>query len=213
MTGPNPDVLHPLAAAPSIAFLKPLAAGRANVDVGNFTYYDDAEHSEDFFTRNVLYHFDFIGDRLRIGSFCAIATGARFIMNGGGHAMGGFSTFPFNIFGHGWDEGFDPATWAEGWRGDTVIGSDVWIGRDATIMPGLTIGAGAIIATGAMVTRDVAPYTIVAGNPAELIRSRFDATTIDALLDVAWWDWPLEKITRNVNAIRAANIDALHHAI
>lgn len=213
MTGPDADSVHPLDIAPSIAFLKPLALGRANVHVGDYTYYDDAEHAEAFFERNVLYHFDFIGDALHIGPFCAIATGARFIMNGGAHAMAGFSTFPFNIFGNGWEKGFDPATWVAEQRGDTVVGPDVWIGRDATIMPGLTIGAGAIIATCAVVTRDVAPYTIVGGNPATPIRQRFGDATVAALLDVAWWDWPVEKITRNLDAIRAANIDALTGAV
>ncbi|SOH94238.1 virginiamycin A acetyltransferase [Monaibacterium marinum] len=213
MTGPNPDTLHPLNIAPRMVFLKPLAAGRSNVEIGDYTYYDDPDEAEAFFERNVLYHFDFIGDTLRIGPFCAIATNTRFIMNGGAHATGGFSTFPFNIFGNGWEEGFDPATWTAASRGDTVIGPDVWIGRAATIMPGVTVGAGAIIATGAIVTRDVPPYSIVAGNPAVEVRQRFDADTIAALLDIAWWDWPVEKITRNVNLIRAADITALRNAI
>jgi len=213
MTGPDPDTLHPLEHAPGVVFLKPLAADRPNVEIGDFTYYDDPARAEDFFERNVLYHYDFIGDCLRIGAFCAIATGARFMMNGGAHAMGGFSTFPFNIFGHGWQEGFDPATWVAEQRGDTIVGPDVWIGRDATIMPGVTIGAGAIIATGALVTRDVAPYAIVAGNPAVEIRRRFDADIVDRLLGIAWWDWPVDRITRNLDAIRAADIDALANAI
>ena len=89
----------------------------------------------------VLHHYPFIGDRLIIGKFCAIAEGARFIMNGANHAMSGFSTYPFNIFGHGWEEGFDPATWQREMRGDTVLGNDVWIGMEAVILPGMKIGA------------------------------------------------------------------------
>lgn len=208
----NPDVLHPVPAHPRIVFLRPLAAGRPNVDVGPFSYYDDPAGPERFFDDNVLHHFDFVGDRLRIGAFCAFASGIRIVMNGANHAMGGFSTFPFNIFGHGWEEGFDPATWAAENRGDTVIGPDVWIGSEAWIMPGVTIGAGAIIAAKAVVTRDVAPYSVVAGNPAREVRRRFDDPTIARLLDIAWWDWPVDRISRNLNAIRGADLAALETA-
>ena len=93
----------------------------------------------------MLHHYPFIGDKLIIGKFCAIAEGARFIMNGANHAMSGFSTYPFNIFGHGWEQGFDPKTWSQEVRGDTVVGNDVWIGMEAVIMPGVTIGHGAIV--------------------------------------------------------------------
>ena len=98
-------------------------------------------------------------------------------------------------------------------RGDTVIGADVWIGHQAVLMPGVQIGPGAIIAAHSVVTRDVAPYTIVAGNPAREVKRRFDPATIDRLLDIAWWDWPAERITRNLDAIRGADIAALEAAI
>jgi virginiamycin A acetyltransferase len=165
-----------------------------------------------FFTRNVLHHFDFVGDRLVIGPFCAFATGCRIVMNGANHAMGGFSTYPFNIFASGWEEGFDPATWTAENRGDTVIGADVWVGAEAWIMPGVTIGPGAIVAAKAVVTRDVAPYAVVAGNPAREVRRRFDDATVAALLDIAWWDWPADRITRNLNAIRGRDLAALRAA-
>ncbi|QXT39616.1 CatB-related O-acetyltransferase [Gymnodinialimonas ceratoperidinii] len=213
-TGPDPTTLAPM--APTYAgtvFLKPLAEGRDNVTVGDYTYYDDQDESRDFFTRNVLHHYDFIGDHLHIGPFCAIAHDVRIFMNGGTHAMDGFSTFPFNIFGNGWEEGFDPASWTAGHKGDTRIGADVWIGNSATIMPGVTIGAGAIIAAKSVVTRDVPPYTIAAGNPAQAVKQRFDADTIARLLAIAWWDWPADKITRNLNAIRGADLPALEAAI
>ncbi|RED14375.1 CatB-related O-acetyltransferase [Pontivivens insulae] len=193
-------------------FLRPLAEGRTNVEVGAFTYYDDRDETEDFFDRNVLHHFDFIGDRLHIGPFCALAYGVQIHMNGGTHAMDGFSTFPFNIFANGWETGFDPATWQAVHKGDTVIGADVWIGTEAKLMPGVTIGAGAIIAAHSVVTRDVAPYAVVAGNPAREVKRRFDQPTIEALLDIAWWHWPVEKISRNLNAIRGADLDALKSA-
>ncbi len=212
MNGPNPQTLHPMPGFPRVTFLQPLAQGRANVTVGAYAYYDDPDAPEDFFDRNVLHHFDFVGDHLTIGPFCAIATGVRIIMNGANHAMGGFSTYPFNIFGAGWEEGFDPATWQAELRGDTVIGPDVWIGGEAWIMPGVTIGAGAIVAAKSVVTRDVAPYAVVAGNPAREVRRRFDDPTIAALLEICWWDWPAEKITRNLNAIRGTDLAALKAA-
>lgn len=211
--GPDPDTLLPMMPAyGGTVFLKPLAKGRANVSAGRFSYYDDRDETRDFFDRNVLYHYDFVGDRLVIGDFCAIAHGVRIFMNGGTHAMGGFSTFPFNIFGHGWENGFDPATWAAENRGDTVIGPDVWIGNGATLMPGVTIGAGAIIAAGSVVTKDVPPYAVVGGNPARTLRLRFPEDVIARLLAVAWWDWPVDRITQALNAIRSADIDALEAA-
>ncbi|WP_226781915.1 CatB-related O-acetyltransferase [Oceaniglobus trochenteri] len=212
MTGPNPDTLAPMPQYDGTVFLRPLAQGRANVEVGQFTYYDDRDRSRDFFDTNVLHHYDFIGDRLIIGPFCAIAHGVRIFMNGGTHAMDGFSTFPFNIFGEGWEEGFDPGTWVMQQKGDTVIGADVWIGDHATLMPGVTVGPGAIIAAGSVVTRDVAPYTLVGGNPARPLKQRFDDATIAALLAIAWWDWPTDKITRNLGAIRGADLSALETA-
>ena len=212
MNGPDPDLLHPKGSYPPCTFLRPLAEGRSNVTVGAYTYYDDKDLTRDFFDRNVLHHFDFVGDHLFIGPYCAFAHGIRIHMNGRTHAMGGFSTFPFNIFEGGWEEGFDPATWTAEYKGDTVIGPDVWIGTDARIMPGVTIGAGSIIAAQSVVTRDVPPYAVVAGNPAREVRRRFDAATIEALLAIAWWDWPVDKLTRNLNAVRGADLDVLRAA-
>ncbi len=209
---PDPNRLHPMEAYPAATLLRPLAAGLPNVDVGPFAYYDDRHQTGDFFTRNVLHHYDFIGDRLVIGAFVAIAYGVQIHMNGGTHAMGGFSTFPFNIFGGGWEEGFDPATWRAEHRGDTVIDPDVWIGTEARLMPGVSIGAGAIVAAGSVVTKDVRPYAMVGGNPAREFRRRYDDRTVERLLQVAGWDWPLEKIDRNLNAIRGSDLAALEAA-
>ena len=212
MTVPDPDRLHPLAATDQLVFLKPLAASRANVSVGDYSYYDDPDDATGFFERNVRYHFEFVGDRLIIGPFCAIGRGAQIIMNGATHAMRGFSAFPFNIFGGGWEAGFDPTSWAEENRGDTVIGPDVWIGTEAMLMPGVTVGAGAIVAARAVVTHDVPPYAVVAGNPARLVRTRFDPETVARLIAVAWWDWPRDKLARNLDAVRGADIAALEAA-
>lgn len=206
--GPRPEIKHPMPMHPRVGFLRPLV-DRPNIEIGEYTYYDDPDGPEHFADRCVLYHYDFVGDRLVIGRFCALAAGVRFIMNGANHAMSGFSTFPFNIFAHGWEKGFDPASWARELRGDTVVGNDVWIGMEAMVMPGVTIGDGAIVAAGSVVAGDVPAYAIVAGNPARVVRTRFGEDVVRRLLAVAWWDWPAEKITRNLGAIRGADIDAL----
>ena len=208
MQGPNPDIKHPIPMHPRVGFLRPLVDA-ANVEIGDFTYYDDPDGPEHFVDKCVLHHYDFIGDRLVIGRFCAIAEGARFIMNGANHAMSGFSTYPFNIFGHGWEEGFDPRSWERELRGDTVIGNDVWIGMEAIILPGVTVGDGAIIGARAVVAADVPAYAIVAGNPAHVIKRRFDDRTIERLQAIAWWNWPVEKIGDNLDAIRGANLARL----
>jgi virginiamycin A acetyltransferase len=212
MTGPDPDALTPMAAYDGVVFLRPLAKGRGNVTVGRYAYYDDRDRTRDFFDRNVIHHHPFIGDHLTIGPFAAIAHGVTIVMDGGAHAMDGVSTYPFNIFGGGWEDGFDPASWEAARKGDTVIGPDVWIGDRATIMPGVTIGAGAIVAACSVVPREVPPYGLVAGNPARLIRTRFDEATVARLLAVAWWDWDAAKITRNLDAIRGADLAALEAA-
>ena len=207
MTGPPPSARHPIAGAERLGFLKNFIT-RPNIEVGDYTYYDDPDGVERF-EENVLYHFDFVGDRPRIGRFCSIAAETRFIMNGGNHATDWFTTFPFPVFGGGW-EAANPESWPN--RGDTVVGHDVWIGYGATIMPGVQIGNGAIVATRSVVTRDVAPFAIVGGNPAQPIRYRFDEETRRALTEIAWWDWDAEKITRNVQAICSDDLDALRSA-
>lgn len=211
MQGPDPLNPHPMPGFPRVAFLKPLVDA-PNIEIGDYTYYDDPAGPEHFVGKCVLYHYDFVGDRLVIGRFCALAEGVTFIMNGANHATAGFSTYPFNIFGSGWEKGFDPATWAAELRGDTVVGNDVWIGMQATILPGVTIGDGAIVAAKAVVSGDVPPYAIVAGNPARVVRMRYDEATVARLLAVAWWDWPVDKITRNLDAIRGADIARLEAA-
>jgi virginiamycin A acetyltransferase len=210
-TGPDPLDPHPMVGFPRVGFLKPLVDS-ANVEIGDYTYYDDPAGPEHFLEKCVLYHYDFVGDRLSIGRFCALAEGVTFIMNGANHAAGGFSTYPFNIFGKGWETGFDPQSWADENRGDTTVGNDVWIGMQATILPGVTIGDGAIVAAKAVVSADVPPYSVVAGNPARVVRMRFDEATVARLLAVAWWNWPVERLSRHLDAIRGADIDRLEAA-
>jgi virginiamycin A acetyltransferase len=206
-TGPSPDTRHPIAGVTRTGFLKPFIT-RPNIVVGDYTYYDDPDGPERF-ESNVLYHFDFIGDRLVIGKFCSIGAGTKFIMNGGNHHTAWLTTYPFPIFRHGWESAM-PESWPN--KGDTVVGNDVWFGHDALVMPGVTIGDGAIVATRAVVTRDVPPYAIVGGNPATVLRYRFDEATIARLLAVRWWDWDAAKITRNVRAICGSEVAALEAA-
>lgn len=207
MHGPPPSALHPIDGVTRVGFLKNFIT-RPNIEVGDYTYYDDPKGVEQF-ELHVLYHFDFIGDRLSIGRFCSIAAETRFIMNGGNHATTWLTTYPFPIFGNGWEVA-TPESWPH--RGDTVIGHDVWIGYGATIMPGITIGNGAIVAACAVVTKDVEPYAIVGGNPATRIRYRFDERTRQALQEIAWWNWDAAKITRNVRAICDGDLETLRCA-
>jgi len=209
MQGPNPGTAFPMPGFPQVCFLKNIVT-RPNIEVGNFTYYDDPDGVENF-ENNVLYHFPFVGDRLRIGKFCAIARGVKFIMNGANHQMSGISTYPFFIFGNGWDHA-RPAGEELPYKGDTVIGNDVWIGYDALIMPGVKIGDGAIIAARSVVAVDVPPYAIVGGNPARVVRERFDPDSVRRLLVIAWWNRPVEWISTHLNLIRGGDVDALEVA-
>jgi virginiamycin A acetyltransferase len=211
MSGPKPEVKHPIMLHPRVGFLKPLVDA-PNIEIGEYTYYDDPEGPDRFVQKCVLHHYDFIGDRLIIGRFCAIAEGARFIMNGANHVLSGFSTYPFNIFGEGWEVGFDQESWRREVRGDTVVGNDVWIGMEAVIMPGIKIGDGAIVGGRSVVARDVPPYAVVAGNPATVVKMRFDPETVRRLLAIAWWNWPADKITRNLDAIRGRDLARLEAA-
>jgi virginiamycin A acetyltransferase len=208
MHGPDPSNTHPMEGFPQVCFIKNTIKN-PNIIVGDFTYYDDPEDSENF-ERNVLYHFPFIGDKLIIGKFCAIAKGVQFIMNGANHKLSGFSTFPFYIFGNGWENAM-PQAGDLPYKGDTVIGNDVWIGFDALIMPGVKIGNGAIISSRSVVTSDVPAYTIVGGNPAKIIKKRFPDETIATLEKLAWWNWPVEKITKNITAIMSNDIEKLRN--
>lgn len=191
---------------PQVGYLKNFITS-PNIEVGDYTYYDDPNGPEHF-EKNVLYHFDFIGDKLIIGKFCAIAKDVTFIMNGANHQSTGFSTYPFFIFGNGWEKSA-PQPGELPFKGNTEIGNDVWIGYNATIMPGVKIGNGAIIASKSVVTNDVPAYAVVGGNPAKIIKQRFDDKTINALLSIAWWDWSSDKITAHLDAITQNNLDLL----
>lgn len=195
---------YPLVNVERLGFLKNFI-NSPNVVVGDYTYYDDPDGLDDFTSKNVLYHFDFVGDKLIIGKFCQIATGVKFIMNGANHGQQGFTTYPFKIFGH---EFADLPLLSDN-KGDTIIGNDVWIGNDVTFMPGVKVGDGAIIASKSVVTKDVAPYTVVGGNPAKLIRQRFPDEVIAKLLELQWWNWSIDKIAQNGQYLLNASVENL----
>ena len=183
---PDPDKLYPMAGLDSMINVKP-SVQNPNIIVGDFTYFADKD-----FESHVTHHYDFLGDRLIIGKFCQIAAGVEFVMNGANHQMNAVSTFPFYIF-EGWEQEAPPLRELP-LKGDTVIGNDVWIGQNSTILPGVHVGDGAIIGANSVVAGDVAPYTIVVGNPARPVRKRFDDELIVLLGEFRWWDKSIEEI-------------------
>ena len=176
-----------------------------NIIVGDYSYYDDSENGPEAFEKQVTHHYDFMGDKLIIGKFCAIAKGVEFVMNGANHMLDCLSTYPFEII----DEfkGLARPFAMRGNRGDTVIGNDVWIGQNATILPGVHIGDGAIVGANSVVAKDVPPYALVVGNPAKVKKLRFDKETIDLLLQLKWWDRPIEEIKRIIPLISSNDIE------
>jgi virginiamycin A acetyltransferase len=195
---PDPTVRYPVPGQERVVLLRPLITD-PRIEVGEFSYYDDPDHATAFQERNVLYMYG--PEKLVIGKHCALATGTRFIMAGANHPDLGVSTFPFTIFGGDWAERTLDVMTGMTTKGDTVVGNDVWIGYDSVIMPGVRIGDGAIVATRSVVVADVPPYTIVGGNPAKPIRTRFTDEDIERLLRARWWDWPVELITEHVRLI------------
>ena len=205
MQAPNKDIAFPLKNYDKLCFLKNIIKN-PNIIVGDYTYYDDFEDVHNF-EKNVKYHFDFTGDQLIIGKFCMIASDVKFIMNGANHLSNAISTYPFSIFGNGWENAMEGKAYPN--KGNIEIGNDVWIGYNATIMAGVKIGDGAIIATNATVVSHVEPYTVVGGNPAREIKKRFSPEIIERLLKLQWWNWDIEKITKNVQNLTDLDIDKL----
>lgn len=201
--------IYPRTGDTQTVYLKSVVT-RKTIEVGDFTIYNDfVNDSRDFEKNNVLYHYPINGDRLVIGKFCSIACGAKFIFNCANHALRSLSTYTFPLFFEEWD--LPKSELASAWdnKGDIIIGNDVWIGYDAVIMAGVTIGDGAIIGTRAVVTKDVAPYSIVGGVPAHEIRKRFAPEVVERLRKLKWWDWPEEKIRKAMPAIQAGDVEAL----
>lgn len=205
MKGPDKNAVFPLENYDRLCFLKNIIQSK-NIHVGDYTYYDDFEDVHNF-EKNVKYHFEFTGDKLQIGKFCMIASGVTFIMNGANHLTDAISAYPFAVFGNGWEHAMEGKHYPL--KGDTVIGNDVWIGYNATIMAGVHIGDGAIIAANTTVVNDVPPYTIVGGNPGREIKKRFPEDVVQKLLELKWWDWDIETISKNVHLLTGNRIDAL----
>lgn len=204
--GPDPNSIHPNPNIPQLVFIRNVIT-RPNIIAGEYSYYDDPDGAERF-EEHVTHHYEFLGDRLIIGKFCAIARGVEFIMNGANHRMDSATTYPFNIMGGGW-EAFAPKLKDLPFKGDTVVGNDVWIGQHVTILPGVHIGDGAIIGANSVVAKDIPPYCIAAGNPCRIIRKRFDDELIQYLLTLKWWDWDADKIFQNMGALCSSDLEQL----
>jgi virginiamycin A acetyltransferase len=196
---PDPGAIHPIDGQSRVVFLRPLVRS-PTIEVGEYTYYDSPDDPTAFERDAVLYGFG--PERLVIGRFCAIGARVRFLMPGANHADLGPSTYPFGVFGAGWADTMDLVMSAPS-RGDTVVGHDVWLGYSALVLPGVRIGHGAVVAAASVVSRDVPPYAIVAGNPARVVRSRFPEEDVARLLRAAWWDWPIELVTEHARTIMA----------
>ena len=189
----------------SVVHIKPTIKNK-NIIVGEYSYY-----SGNNFESRVTHHYDFIGDKLIIGKFCQIGANVEFVMNGANHQTNAVSTYPFYIF-NGWEQD-SPSMENLPIKGDTIVGNDVWIGENVTIMPGVKIGDGVIIGKCSVVTNDIPPYSIVGGNPAKIIRKRFDDEMIDLLLELKWWDKPVKEINELIPLLTNSNIDCVKEKI
>lgn len=205
----NPEKIYPRTGDRETVYLKNVVTN-PNIQIGEYTMYNDFVHDpRQFEKNNVLYQYPINGDSLRIGKFCSIACGAKFLFASANHTQTSVSTYPFPIFFEEWDLDIGDVMSAWDHKGDIVIGNDVWIGYEAVVMAGVTIGDGAIIGARAVVTKDVPPYTIVGGVPARKIRRRFSDDVIARLLELKWWDWPAEQIQRNIKNIQAGRLNLL----
>ena len=185
---------------------------KPNIVVGEYSYYHDFDDPKNFESRNVLYQYPMNNDQLIIGKFCSIASGAKFLFNGGNHKNDSFVNYPFAIFGDLWEHSLPiSSSWDN--RGDIIIGNDVWIGHEAVIMAGVKIGDGARIATRAVVTKNVKPYEVVGGVPAKSLKMRFDSETIRLLENLKWWDMGIESIRANLHILMNNDKEALKSLI
>ena len=208
--GPNPNEIFPNPKIPSLCFIKNVVKN-PNIIVGEYTYYDDINGAENF-ESHVTHHYDFIGDKLIIGKFCAIAKGIEFIMNGANHRINSITTYPFNIMGNGWEKSA-PYLSELKLKGDTIVGNDVWIGQNVTVLPAVHIGDGAIIGANSVVAKDIPPYSVAVGNPCEVKRKRFDEDLIEYLLKIKWWDWDAEKIFKNMEALCSGDLSKIKNIV
>lgn len=195
-TIPDPNQVFPNEYGTS-CFLKNVVTA-PNISVGDYTYYDDPIDPTAFEKNNVLFNWPEFGDRLTIGKFCSIASGVKFIMGPANHRISSVTAYPFAVMGGAWTENAPPHLSQLPFKGDIVIGNDVWIGRESTVMPGVHLGDGCIVAAQSVVTKSFEPYSVIGGNPARLIKKRFDDELIGILLKLRWWDLPPEEVTQLV---------------
>jgi len=208
---PNPAAIFPNDYG-TTCFLKNVITA-PNLFVGDYTYYDDPQDPAGFEKNNVLFNWPAFGDKLIIGKFCAIASGVKFIMGSANHRLCSVTTYPFHVFSGAWAENTPPHLSQLPFKGDTVVGNDVWFGRESVIMPGVHIGDGAIIAAYSVVTRDVAPYTLVGGNPARFLKNRFDEELTALLLDLRWWDLEPEALVSLLPLLCSDDLEAVRSAL
>ena len=202
---PNPDVIHPIAGYDKEIYVKPTIKN-PSIIVGDFTYIADSD-----FESHVTHFYPWSRDNLIIGKFCQIAAGVEFVMNDANHKMNAVTTFPFYTL-EGWEMNIpDPSEMT--FKGNTVIGNDVWIGQNAVILPGVHVGDGAIIGANSVVGSDVAPYTIVIGNPAKVLRKRFDDELIGLLLKFKWWDKSIEEINALIPILTSSDLEKVREEI
>ncbi len=202
---PDPNTIHPIAGYDKEIYVKPTIQN-PNITVGDFTYIADSE-----FESHVTNFYPWSKDKLSIGKFCQIAMGVEFIMNDANHQMSAVSTFPFYTL-DGWDMEA-PSASDMPFKGNTVIGNDVWIGQNAVILPGVNIGDGAIIGANSVVGSNIAPYTIVAGNPAKVIRKRFDEELIDLMLRFKWWDKSITEINELIPILTCSDLEKVREEL
>ena len=195
---PDPNVIHPIEGYDKEIYVKPTITN-PNILVGEFTYIADSD-----FESHVTHFYPWSRDNLVIGKFCQIAAGVEFVMNDANHQMNAVTTFPFYTL-EGWD--MDTPNPSEmPFKGNMVIGNDVWIGQKTVILPGVHVGDGAIIGANSVVGSDVAPYTIVIGNPAKVLRKRFDDELIGLLLKFRWWDKSVEEINHLIPILTCSDL-------
>lgn len=201
--------IYPRTGDKNTVYLKDIISD-PSISAGDFSFYNDfVNDPREFEKNNVLYHYPVNHDKLVIGKFCSIACGARFLFNSANHSLSSLSTYPFPIFFEEWGLNVEDVSSAWDNKGDIIIGNDVWIGYEAVILAGVTVGDGAVIGTRALVTKNVPPYTIVGGTPAKELRKRFDDNTISLLLQMKWWDWPVEKIAAHIREIQTGCLENL----
>ena len=208
---PDPYVIFPNEYGTSCFIRNVIAA--PNISVGDYTYYDDPVDPTGFERNNVLFNYPEFGDRLIIGKFCQIASGVKFIMGPANHRLCSVTTYPFNVFVGVWSERTPPHMEQLPRKGDTIVGSDVWIGRESVVMPGVKIGGGAIIAAYSVVAGDVPPYTLYGGNPARFIKKRFDDALTALLLRLKWWDLPPEELAELLPLLCDSDLERVRAAL